>query len=192
MARSTKSKPITKESVSKALAAGATSLTQVARALGFKGSVGSATTRKIREAVPDIDARIEANKAAGKAKPESSKAAKADRKPKAGRKPKAYPRAEHSPFREGSAYAACYDILAAHPNGIERAKLVDQLARLMPRKEGESDEARRRRAYFNVTVVASSREDGRSHRCIQRAADSFFVERTNGGWLRLRLRSRRF
>jgi hypothetical protein len=40
--------------------------------------------------------------------------------------------------------------------------------------------------------VASSRKDGRSHRCISKAADGFYVDRTEGGWLKLVLRDLKF
>jgi len=119
MARSAKSKPVTKEAVLKALDSGAASISQVAKALGFKGSVGSATTKKIRAACPGIEKRLKANKGAGKAK-----------------KPKTYSRHETNPYREGSAYAAAYDVLAAAgERGIRRADLVKEVARLTGKPE---------------------------------------------------------
>ena len=94
-----------------------------------------------------------------------------------------YPRAAHNKFREGSAYATAFDVLAAAGGkGIERSKLVEEVARLT----GKSI----KKSYFDVTVVASSRQDGRSHRCIARAADSYYVDRTAGGWLKLVVRDR--
>lgn len=157
-------------------------VTALARALGYSGSVSSWLKGKLTELVPDLAERIRAN-GGGEAKPEAPKAAK----PKPSRKPAPptkYPRAEHNPFREGSAYAAAYDVLAAHPDGVERSKLVSEVARVAG-KDGK-------RAYYDVTVVASSRKDGRSHKCVQKAADGYFVERTNGGWLKLVLRDRKF
>lgn len=161
---------ITAESVITAVEDGACSLTQVAKSLGFKGSVGSATTRKIREAVPDIGERLKANKTAGKTK---------------ARKPKTYTRHETNPYREGSAYATAFDVLAAaEEKGIIRKDLVAETARLTGKPE--------KNAYFDVTVVLSPRETGEAHRSANRAADVYWVEKTDGGNVKLRLRDRRF
>ena len=104
--------------------------------------------------------------------------------------PTEYPRAESNPFREGSAYAAGYDILThAGDKGIDRSKLVDEVARITGKEH--------RKAYFDVTVVCSSRPgpdqggDGGSHRSIAKASDSFWVEKRNG-WVKLHLRTRKF
>jgi len=162
-------------------------MTAVLRAHGYK-STCKANLDKVRAACPDVDERLGGGKHTTKAKAATAK----PRKPGKKAAPKTYPRSEHNPFRESSAYAACYDILAYHgENGVERGRLVDELSRLMPRKEGESDADHRRRAYFNVTVIASSRKDGKSHRCIAKAADGFFVERENSH-LVLRLRDRKY
>jgi len=187
MARSTKSKPITAESVKQALDAGAQSLTEVARSLGFKGRPGSTTTAAIRKAVPDVDERLKANKAGKGAKPGTAEAATA-KKPKAAVKAnweKAYPRHPSNPYREGSAYATAYDILAdAGEKGIVRKDLVAEAARLTGKDE--------RRAYYDVTVVLSPRETGEAHRSANRAADAYWVEKADGGNVKLRLRDRRF
>jgi hypothetical protein len=168
MARSTKSKPITADSVTKALESGAKSLSDIARSLGFKGRPGSTTTAAIRKAVPDVDERIRANKGDTKAK-----------------KPKTHPRHESNPYREGSAYATAFDVLAAAGSrGILRKDLVAETARVTGKPE--------KNAYFDVTVVLSPRETGEAHRSANRAADAYWVEKADGGNVKLRLRDRRF
>ncbi|MFC1451897.1 hypothetical protein ACFLSJ_00970 [Verrucomicrobiota bacterium] len=155
-------------------------VTALARALGYSGSVSSWLKSKLVELVPDLMERIGRNKVgAGEAKPAAPKS-----RPTKKASTKGYARAEHNPFREGSAYATAYDVLAAHPDAVERSTLVSETARVTGKDL--------RKAYFDVTVVASSRKDGRSHRCIAKAADGYFVERTNGGWLKLVLRDRKF
>jgi len=194
-----RTKEMTRETILTVVEAGATTITEVVRRLGYK-SVCGGTTKRIRELVPDIGDRLKAAKdgakrlALKKVAKKKTKPAKAKGGPRKGA-PAEYFRAEHNPFRAGSSmYGICYDILAAHPDGIPRDKLVNELARLMPRKEGESDADLHRRAYYNVTVVASSRESGESHRCIARAADTYFVARCENGGSRLRLvlRDRRY
>jgi hypothetical protein len=162
-------------------------ITKLARALGYQGSVSSWLKSKLTELVPDLADRIKANRApdasdAPKAAKEGA-AAKPRRESGNVKKPAAgtYPRSESNPFRDGSSYACAYDVLsAAGASGIERSKLVAEVARLAGKAL--------RKAYFDVTVVASSRKDGGSHKCISRAADRFYVDRTEGGWLKLVLR----
>lgn len=182
---------LTKEAVLAAVEAGATTMSEVVHRLGYK-SVCGATTKKIRALVPDIGERLGGAKGKGEkpaptAKAAKPQAAKVKKTPKPAKNDSRteYPRAESNPFREGSAYATGYDILAAAGDkGIERAKLVAEVARITGKDP--------RKAYFDVTVVASSRKDGRSHRCIAKAADSYYVERTDGGWLKLVVRDRKF
>ena len=189
MATKTAKKKLTKTAILKAIDSGATTMTAVVKALGYR-SVCGGTTRRIRELVPDIDQRLGGTKGktvSPRTKPSKTKAVKRTAKTKA------LARADTNPFRKGSAYGTCYDLLvAAGEKGLGRGSLVDQLTKRMPRKEGESDESLRRRAYFNVTVIASSREDGSSHKSISnRAADVYFVVR-EGSWLKLVLRDRKY
>ena len=194
---------LTRERILEAVESGADTMSQVVRALGYRSVCGS-TTSRIRSLVPDIGERLGGSKEgpakAVAAKAPTKRAARPKKTPKAKPQKKAarteYPRADSNPFREGSAYATGYDILAhAGEAGIERGRWTDELARLMPLKEGESEESRRRRAGFNVTVLASSRESGESHRCISNhAADVYYCARSeNGGsWLKLVLRDRKY
>jgi hypothetical protein len=118
-----------------------TSLTGLAHGLGYKGSVSSSLTRKFRQLIPDIDFLLKGSAvmdkcadgtvgkpdasngkpAAGKAKAKPTTMAAAKRKSK-------WPHDERSPFRPGSSYDNCYSILAAHTNGLPKAKLVELLA----------------------------------------------------------------
>jgi hypothetical protein len=107
------------------------SLTGLAHSLGYKGSVGSDLTRKFRALFPDIDVLLKrtAESARGDA-PASGKPPKA--KPEKVAKPVAkagkWTRHAQNPFRAGSAYGTCFDILAAHPDGMTREMLIERLA----------------------------------------------------------------
>ena len=116
---------MTKQSVMKAVRGGASSLTAVWRACGGTGNIAGSTSAKIRTLVPDIEGRLQKNKA-GAAKPSPKKSAKKTTKVKTKKaSPTEYPRHETNPYREGSAYATTYDVLAsAGDKGFDRAKLV--------------------------------------------------------------------
>jgi hypothetical protein len=169
-----------------------TSMTQLAHELGYKGSVSSTLTRKFRQLCPDIttllaktaesatggdEGKAEVEPKAGKAakgKPDKDKAKPAT---KAEGKWKRDPR---NPFRQGSAYAVCFDILAApaHKAGLPREKLVALLA--------EATGKDIKRAGFDAQVLLSargseepglSRNDGPRHRSCR---PGFWVRRENG------------
>ncbi|MEI7989327.1 MAG: hypothetical protein WCI88_09810 [Chloroflexota bacterium] len=145
---------ITAEIVSKAIEDGKlTSMTQLAHEFGYKGSVSSSLTKKFRQLAPDVDALLAANKLTGgntgKVSPtrkppkpkSSSKSAKAKAK---------FPHCPSNPFkRSGSAYGLCFDILAAHKDGLPRQKLVELLA-----KATGKDLIK---AAFDVQVICSAR-----------------------------------
>lgn len=117
-----------------------TSLAALAHSLGYKGSISSAITGRLRSLLPDVDALVAACKPAkadnsGEAKGKAEKAekpAKADKpavKAKSG-KAKVPPRHRQNPYREGSAYGVCFDLLAAAgAEGLPREKLVETLAK---------------------------------------------------------------
>ncbi len=146
---------ITEECVRKAIEDGKlTSMTQLAHEFGYTGSVSSSLTKKFRQLAPDVDSLLAANKLAGNtggvskaSKPKSSrkptvKAAKA----KSGK----WPHCPSNPFkRSGSAYGICFDILAAHKDGLPRQKLVELLA-----KATGKDLIK---AAFDVQVICSAR-----------------------------------
>jgi hypothetical protein len=139
---------LTLEAILSAIAAGATSLTAVSKAMGLsKGAVSGSTAKAIRKLMPDVDGLLAANKApkgvaeSGKVKiaKKVAKGKTPDKKPaKGGTTPKVktggakvgkWPRDSKNPFREGS-YGTCYDILAApaHKGGLAKEKLVELLA----------------------------------------------------------------
>ena len=85
--------------------------------------------------------------------------------------PKAmFPRAASNPFRPGSAYAAGYDVLSAHPQGLPRQRLVELMAKATRKSE--------KRANFDAAVVLSAQTSptGPRHRSCR---EGFWVERTN-------------
>ena len=144
---------ITEEFVRKAIEEGKlTSMTQLAHEFGYKGSVSSSLTKKFRQLAPDVDSLLAANKLAGNtggvskaSKPKSSrkptvKAAKA----KSGK----WPHCPSNPFRQG-AYGICFDILAAHPDGLPRQKLIELLAKATGKDLTK--------AAFDVQVICSAR-----------------------------------
>ncbi len=146
---------ITEEFVRKAIEDGKlTSMTQLAHEFGYNGSVSSSLTKKFRQLAPDVDALLAANKLAigntGKVskarkppKPKSSsKSAKA--KAKSGK----WPHCPSNPFRQG-AYGICFDILAAHPDGLPRQKLIELLAKATGKDLTK--------AAFDVQVICSAR-----------------------------------
>jgi len=107
------------------------------------------------------------------AKPKGKKASKG--RPARG-KPK-WQRDARNPFRAGSSYAACYDILAAHEGGLPKAKLVKSLA-----KATGKDIVR---AGYDCQVVLSAKrnEDGLSNNDSPRhrsCRGGFWVKRMNG------------
>ena len=179
-----------------------TSLTQLAHELGYTGSVSSTLTRKFRQLVPDIDALLKGSEgsatgttgSAGKTEAAKDKPAKVKKAaPKAAAKSTTKPAAKstkpavaqgkwkhdpRNPFRQGSAYALCFDILAAHRDGLPREKLVALLA------EATGKDAKH--AAYDAQVLLSARpnEDGLNNNdspCRHRSCrPGFWVKRENG------------
>lgn len=148
-------KQLSKEAVLDALkSSNATSLTALHKAMGGKGSVPGSTAKRVRELVPDIEAKLAANKVG---KPKAAKPATGKPKPLARTTP--YPRHSANPYREGSGYGLCFDILAAHPNGMSRQSLIDSYA-----KASGKDPLKGVR--FDIAVVTSAKESatGPRHR----------------------------
>ena len=173
---------LTAETVRRAIEEGRpTSMTRLAHGLGYRGSVSSWLAGKLRAIVPDIDvllkgtaepANVEAKAAAPEARP-----AKAPKARPAARDGGKRPRDPRNPFRPTSAYAACFDILAAHPDGMPKDKLVQLLAGATGKDA--------KHAAFDAQVLLSargnepglSRNDGPRHRSCR---PGFWVRRTNG------------
>ena len=79
-----------------------------------------------------------------------AKAAKPRSSTKIAGTPKLRPRHPQNPFRQGSAYGVCFDLLAqANPDGLQREKLVELLAAAT----GKSA----KRAAFDAQVCLSAR-----------------------------------
>jgi len=157
-------KQLSKEAVLDALkSSNATSLTALHKAMGGKGSVPGSTAKRMRELVPDIEKRFAANKGEKTPPTAAKKSTKAVPSPK-------YPRHPSNPYRQGSSYGLCYDILASQKEGIRRDELIGILA-----KEGGTTTTR---AGFNTSVVLSPRESatGPRHRS---ARQGYFVRVTN-------------
>jgi hypothetical protein len=173
---------ITAESIRKAIdEAKPTSLAALAHGLGYKGSISSAITGRLRAILPDVDALVAACKPAkdGKAsaaKGQDAKPAGAARpaaaKPKGGK----WPRHPANGFREGSSYACCFDVLAAHPDGLPREKLIVLLAKATGKDE--------KHAAFDVQVVCSARKNDEGLNAFEGPRNrscklGFYVERQN-------------
>jgi len=165
------------------------SMTQLAHLLGYAGSVGSSLTGKLRALVPDLDARLAANKAAkdragdGKPAPKAArhkpaaKRAKAKPAKPAGAKAGRRPRDPRSPFRPTSSYDMCFRILASYPDGLPKGKLIALLA--------EATGKDLKHAGYDAQVLLSARpnedglsnNDGPRHRSCK---PGFWIRRTNG------------
>ena len=147
-----------------------TTMTQLAHGLGYKGNVSGSLAKKIRALCPDIgDLLAKAAESAkgpdrGKSnpkpeKPAGSHATKPPKSKKGGKpgQPKPvtaqaesnYPRDSRNPFRASSAYGVCFDILAAHKDGLLRKELVGLLA-----KETGKDE---KHAGYDAQVLLSAK-----------------------------------
>ena len=187
---------LTADTIRKAIEDGkAASMTQLAHQLGYKGSVSSSLTRKFRQLVQDIDGLLAANKPAGGpaavAKPKADKLAapagsarksakgkpaKQPAKPAKSAKKGKWPHDPRNVFRQGSAYSICYDILAAHPEGLTRENLV----KLLAKNTGKDIQ----HAGYDAQVLLSargnepglSRNDGPRHRSCR---PGFWIERVN-------------
>ena len=158
---------LTAEMIGKSLGEGATSLTKIWHSLGGSGSVPGSIAKRMRDLVPAIASIMKANQTAqGQDKGEprqapignTGKVSKASKpkssskstKPPAKAKSAKWPHSPSNPFkRSGSAYGLCFDILAAHKDGLPRQKLVELLA-----KATGKDLIK---AAFDVQVICSAR-----------------------------------
>ena len=104
-------------------------------------SLKSTTKRSPKPKAPKSIAKVKPTKA-----PKASQPAKKSQDP----------RAATNPFRQGSAYGICYDILAANPLGMPRQQLIEQLAKASAKPL--------KNAGYDAAVVLSARPDFR-HTC---------------------------
>ena len=139
-------------------------------------ALGGSLARKFRALIPDIDVLLK--RTAG-----SAKVGAGDGDGKAGKAPKGnvakgkWARDPRNAFRPSSSYATCFDILAAHKDGLPREKLVALLA------EATGKDAKH--AGYDAQVLLSagpnegglSNNDGPRHRSCR---PGFWIRRTNG------------
>lgn len=78
------------------------------------------------------------------------------------------PRSPSNPFREGSSYGICFDLLAAHPEGMPREELIAELSRITKKPL--------KNAGFDASVVLSPTESGKRHSSCR---GTYTVEKTN-------------
>ena len=167
---------LTVEAVVKAMA-GATSMTQISKALGYKGSISGSTAKAIRKLVPDVDQMLSINKnpkGGVVAKPE--KVAKKVTSPSARGGPDRHPA---YPYRAGGAYSAVFDCLARADvmnDGINRDKLVEMVAKVL----GKTPKL----AGYDVAVVCSPKDVSPTSERDRSAQEGYGIERQNG-WVRL-------
>jgi len=147
-----------------------TSLTQISKALGYKGSISGDLSKKIRKWFPTIDSWLKRNaedkKRKGKKKGGSKNAAKTKAKPI--RKTK-YRRHPENPFtRENSSYSKCFNILASFRKGLHREKLAELLAKETGKRIAN--------AKYDVAVLVSAKESntGPRHKSCK---DGFWIKR---------------
>jgi hypothetical protein len=169
-----------------------TSLSGLSVALGRSRKVSNDFKAKLVSLVPDVAARVAANKANAEVAKVELPVAKVELpvakvetapvvevKPPTVEAPKGevavgtFTRASTNPFRAGSDYATCFDVLAANPDGIKRTDLVAAQAKATGKPE--------KLAGYDVVVVASVKKDGGSHRNMRRVAGVYYVDRTDAG-----------
>ena len=68
-----------------------------------------------------------------------------------------FPRASTNPFREGTSYGICYDILCANPLGMSRQKVIEELSKAT----GKSLQ----NAGFDAAIILSARREFRHSSC---------------------------
>lgn len=163
------------------------SLSQLAHLLGYKGSVSSTLTKKFRLLIPNIadllnggDHQATSPKSPKPVKTGKAKVAKVTQKAvtkPVGAKAGKYAHNEKSPFRAGSSYDKCYSILAEHPAGLPKERLIQLLA-----AETGKDA---KHASYDAQVVLSARpnEDGLNNNDSPRnrsCRPGFWIKRENG------------
>jgi hypothetical protein len=157
-------KELSKKEVLKALEKGATSLTGIARHLGYRGSVGSSTTAAIRAALPDVEKRMPSSKIKTKRTVRPSGKSKSKSTGKHRRHPS-------NPFRESSNYALAFDCLASRPSGMRK----DQWLAAYCEASGKD----RKRAGYDIAVLMSAKGPSLTSERHRSCADGFVIEREN-------------
>ncbi len=101
--------------------------------------------------------------------PKSTKAVKTAKTSKPSPKFKSpVPRSASNPFRAGSSYGICYDLLASKPEGLPRQELIEALAKVTGKPV--------KNAGFDAAVVLSPTESGKRHSSCR---GTYTVQKTN-------------
>jgi hypothetical protein len=170
-------KEVTQEAIINAIHQGATSLSQVHRALGYTASISSSQSKKYRALVPDIELRFAQAqgeqselKKQGMVKGKGGAIKAANTTKKSGRPRRSYPRTKANPFREGSSYALAFDVLSSFPKGVSRQELLKAYSKASGKDL--------KHAGYDLSVLLSAQESvtGPRHRSCR---EGFWVERQN-------------
>ena len=90
------------------------------------------------------------------------------------------------PFREGSKYSAIWLALWRHrKTGVHRKALVEEITSSDPKMSDPKT------CEYAITVVASPTIAGTANRSADTGADVYWVEKGEGGFLKLHLRERK-
>ena len=157
------------------------SLTQISRALGFKGNISGALSKRIKYWYPAIQFQLDEN--AGKTN--KAHAGKKPVKSVATSKPVKktnIPRYESNPYRPGSNYSVAYDVLMKM--GLQQPVYRKDLLAAYVRASGIPE----KNAMFNFAVVLSPTEDGRFHKSAERPSRTYFVRRLENSMVQVVLR----
>ena len=162
---------INADSIKKALESKPTSLTGLWKVLGGSGSVSGSASKKMREAVPGVEAILSANKAGttkaeGKVVPPKSKRGQKGNKKTVKSSKSTIPRHEKNPFREGSGYGLLVDLIsAAGSKGIGKEELLSKYCEISGKDL--------QHAKYDLAVINSASEtsDKRHRSC----ADGFTI-----------------
>jgi len=175
---------VTKERIAEIIGQGKVkSLTDISRALGYKGSSGG-LSKKIRRLVPHIEKLIKMNQVVQELTVPGIMPSKRSMLWKSPAKVTDKKNANDIPaiYRPSSNYQKIFSILYKHQGdkGITRQELLKKAIALTKRPE--------KLCGFDISVVTSCSQDGTSHKSANRAANSYWVEKGCGGFLRLHMR----
>lgn len=163
MSAKAEKREITKELIEKAIAESKpNSLTQLSKAMGFRGSISGNLAKKIKALVPDISDQLKRNVEGS----ETGKAEEGVKKVKKG----IYPRHDKNPFRDGSSYAQIFDAFVSHRDGLRRDELL-KVAAAVTGKDAKH-------AAYDLAVILSPKESptGPRHRSCR---EGYWVKREN-------------
>lgn len=163
------------------------SLTQISKALGYKGSISGSLSKKIRYWFPTIDSWLKTNAQEKTGKKSAEKATKPAKASKQKASKNVPPRAPCNGYRQGSNYALCFDLLyqMGLKQPVSRKDLLEKYAELSGKEI--------KNAGYDLAVILSVREDGRFHKSADSASKTFphYVKRVGDGMVQLVLQSKK-